>query len=159
MFKFGTIGAFKQVRNNPRCKAVAQLVNGLVVLPSDATKQAPAPANAAQAQGEVYVVKNIIDKPEIRSKKDFKVEIGEFVRAFNLVDLKDLPVELDATVVSTAYASVAVGDKLCPAVDGSGKWIKADGTTIVYTNYKVYLEVLEKTTLGDQGLYCVVRVK
>jgi hypothetical protein len=159
MFKFGTIGAFKQVRNNPRCKAVAQLVNGLVVLPSDSTKQAPAPANAAQAQGEVYVVKNIIDKPEIRSKKDYKIEIGEFVRAFNLVDLKDLAVELDATVVSTVFASVAVGDKLCPAVDGSGKWIKADGTVIVYTAYKVYLEVLEKTTFGDQGFYAVVRVK
>ena len=63
---------------------------------------------------------------------------------------------MDATVVTTAYASVAVGDKLCPAVDGSGKWIKADGTTIVHTNYKVYLEVLEKTAFGDQGFYAII---
>lgn len=159
MFKFGTIGAFKQVRNNPRCKATVQLKNGLVVVPNDATKEAPTPAATATAQGEIFVVGNIVDKPEIRNSEDFAIEIGEYVRAFNLADLKELPVELNEDVVTTAYTSIAVGDKLVANHDGSGKWIKADGTTIVHTAYSVYLEVVEKTAFGGKGLYAIVKVK
>lgn len=158
MFKFGTIGAFKQVRNNPRCKVTKDSFPGEVVLPNDATGKAPAPASADQAKGEVYVLGNIIDKPEILNKKDFKVLEGEFGLAFNLADLKDLPVEIDASVVKD-YAGIAKGNKLVSAADGSGKWIKADGTSVVAADYKVHLEVLEKSTFGGQGLYCSVRVK
>ena len=67
MFKFGTIGAYKQVRNNPRCKATQNLVAGLVVLPDDATGLAPTPSTEALAKGDVWVVGNIIDKPEINN--------------------------------------------------------------------------------------------
>lgn len=156
MFKFGTIGAFKQVRNNPRYIAAVDLVNGLVVIPNDATEVQALPADVAAAKLGEWVVGNIIDKPEIRNKVDFKVEAGEFVRAFYLPDLKELPVEIDASVVETAYASVAVGDVLVPnAVNG--KWVKADGTTIDADDYAVGLKVLEKSTFGGQGLYCKVQ--
>lgn len=158
MFKFGTIGAFKQVRNNPRCKAVQDLLDGQVVLPNDATEQAPVPASVADAKGDVYVVGNIIDKPEIRNKADFKVIAGEYVLAFRLADLVGLPVELDSLVVSTDYATIAKGDKLVPAGDGSGKWVKADGTVIIAADYAVNLEVVEKSTFGGKGLYCSVKV-
>ena len=153
MFKFGTIGAYKQVRNNPRCKATQNLVAGLVVLPDDATGLAPTPSTEALAKGDVWVVGNIIDKPEINNKADFTVEAGEYVRTFNLADLKGLPVELSADTVSDDYTTLVVGDVLVPAADSSGKWVKGEAT-----GYKVALKVLEKTTFGDKGLYCSVVV-
>jgi hypothetical protein len=158
MFKFGTIGAFKQVRNNPRCKATQDLVAGLAVLPNDATKLAPTPATADEAKGDVYFTGNIIDKPEIRNKADFKIEAGEFVLGFKASDADDLPVELSHDTV-VGYDALVKGDVLVVAGDGTGKWVKADGTTIVAADYKVTLEVLEKTTFGDKGIYATVKVK
>ena len=153
MFKFGTIGAFKQVRNNPRCKVTKDSFPGEVVIPNDATGLAKAPGNDGEAQGEVYVLTNIIDKPEIGNKIDFKVKEGEFAHSSNLADLKDLPVELNYQVLKDDYASVAKGDVLVPAADGSGKWVKGDAGS-----FKVSLEVLEKSAYGNKGLYCTVRV-
>ena len=154
MFKFGTIGAFKQVRNNPRCKVTKDSFPGEVVIPNDATGLAEAPSAAGEAQGEVYVLTNIIDKPEIGNKVDFKVKKDEFAHASNLADLKDLPVELNYQVVKDDYTSVAKGDVLVPAADGSGLWVKGDAA-----NFKVSLEVLEKSAFGNKGLYCTVKVK
>jgi hypothetical protein len=158
MFKFATIGAFKQVRNNPRCKATMDVKDGMVVLPDDATGNAPVPATAADAQKEVWIVGNIIDKPEVLDSKTFVVANGEPVRAFLASDAKELPVEIDDSVLVDSYASLAVGDVLVAAGDGSGKWVKADGTTIVASTYKVNLKIIEKTAYGDNGLYCVVKV-
>jgi hypothetical protein len=160
MFKFGTIGAFKHARNNPRLKAAAQLKNGFVVIPDEANGTCAAPAAQADAQSRnVWVVYNIIDKPEVLSTKDFTIEAGEYVRQFLLADLEGLPVELNEDVVNTAYASVSVGDVLVPDHDGSGKWVKADGVTYDEATYAIALEVLEKTTFGGNGLYCQVKVK
>lgn len=152
MFKYGTLGGLKFARNNPRTKATQELLNGMVVLPNDVTGEAPTPAVAADAQGEVYVVNNIIDKPEIRNLADFKIEIGEYVHADLVSAVAELPVDIDESVVSTAYASVVVNDVLAPTADGSGKWVKADGTTVVASNFKVNLVVIEKTTFGGNGL-------
>jgi hypothetical protein len=157
MFKFGTIGAFKQVRNNPRTKAEVDLVNGQVVLPNDATGLSSTPKTEDEAKGDVYVVYNIIDKPEIRNSAEFKVLAGEYVRAFRLADLVGLPVELNDEVVAVGYATLAKGDVLVPAGDGSGKWVKADGTDIVADEYQVKLEILEKTSFGGKGLYAIVK--
>lgn len=157
MFKFGTIGAFKQVRNNPRTKAEVDLVNGQVVLPNDATGLAATPNSEDEAKGDVYVVYNIIDKPEIRNSSDFKVLAGEHVRAFRLADLVGLPVELNDEVVADEYDTLAKGDVLVPAGDGTGKWVKADGAAIIADEYQVKLEILEKTTFGEKGLYAVVK--
>ena len=152
MFKFGTIGAFKQVRNNPRCKVQKETKVGEVVVLDEATLKATAPSNADQAQGELYVVGNIIDQPEVRSKKDFSLAEGDFALSFNLADLKELPVELSADVIADDYASVAKGDTLVASTDGSGKWVKGDGAS-----FKAYLEVLEKSTFGGKGVYAIVR--
>ena len=158
MFKFGTIGAFKQVRNNPRCKATQDLVAGLAVLPNDGTGLAPTPATADEAKGDVYIVGNIIDKPEIRNKADFKIEAGEFVLGFLASDAAELPVELSHDTV-VGYDTLVKGDVLVAAGDGTGKWIKADGTTVVDADYKVSLVVREKTSFGDKGIYATVKVK
>lgn len=152
MFKFGTIGSFKQVRNNPRCKAEKDFAIGTAVVLDEATKLAKAPVDD-DVKGELYVVGNIIDKPEINDNRDFKVLKDEYVRGFLLSDLKDLPVELDSKVVVTDYASIKVGDKLVAKTD-TGLWeVNAE-----VTGYKIYLEVVEKTTFFDKGLYCMVRV-
>ena len=152
MFKFGTIGAFKQVRNNPRCKAAQDLLDGQVVIPNDATGVALTPANAGEAQGDVWVVGNLIDKPEIRNKADFKVLNGEHVRAFRLSDVKHLPIELCHRVV-TGYDAVVKGDVLVPAANGSGNWVKtADASA-----YEVSLKVIELSTFGDKGVYVNVQ--
>lgn len=156
MFKFGTIGAFKQVRNNPRCKVTKDSLPGEVVIPNDATKKAQAPSTPELAKGDVWVIGNIVDKPEVASKADFKVLNGEYALAFLLSDLKDLPVELDAAVIKGDYATLAKGDKLVATADGTGKWEKGGATV---AEYKVALEIVEKSTFGGKGIYAVVRVK
>ncbi|WP_366560087.1 hypothetical protein AB0R69_15390 [Bacillus pumilus] len=153
MFKFGTIGAFKQVRNNPRCKATKDLVPGYVVVPDDSTGLAPTPSSAAAAKGDVYVVGNIIDKPEIRNKADFKVLKDEFVRAFRLADCVGLSIELSQDTV-VDFENIVKNDVLVPAADSSGKWVKSDGSD---DDYKVKLKVLENTTFGGNGLYLTVQ--
>ena len=157
MFNFSTIGAYKQVRNNPRCKVNAELQNGMVVLLDEVNKQAAVPASATDAQGEdVYVVFNIIDKPEIRNTEDFKIEAGEYVRAFYMKDLNELPVLLSEHVLAD-YANTSVGDVLVPAGDGTGKWVVPDGTTIIAADYAVNLEVVEKNSFGGNGIKAIVR--
>ncbi|MBE7897195.1 hypothetical protein G7L40_00525 [Paenibacillus polymyxa] len=159
MFKFGTIGAYKQVRNNPRGKAKSVLLDGMTVIPDRILNESPVPATPAQAKGDVYVAGNIIDKPEIRNSKDFKIEIGEYVRSFRLSDLAGLPVELDYRIVKDAYQDVNVKDVLVStnvADDGvdAGKWKKV--TIAEAADYKVKLLVIEKTSFGDKGFYCEV---
>lgn len=153
MFKFGTIGAYKQVRNNPRCKASVDLVPGLVVIPNDSSGNAFPPGAASTAKGDVYVVGNIIDKPEIRNKEDFKILKGEYVLAFNVADLKGLPIELSSDVV-VDYDALVKDDVLVPAADKTGKWVKAGDDV---AEFKVSLKVLEKNTFGGKGLYLTVQ--
>ncbi|MEK4432994.1 hypothetical protein MHB54_27965 [Paenibacillus sp. FSL M7-0802] len=160
MFKFGTIGAFKQVRNNPRTKATSELKNGYVVLPDNATGLAPTAATPVQAKStDVHVVYNIIDKPEIRNSADFKIEIGEHVRAFRLADLAGLPVELSYDAVKDDYAAIKVGDTLVPCDDTSDPTAKGKWKVSADADYKVSLKILEKTTFGDKGFYVEVLVK
>jgi hypothetical protein len=160
MFKFGTIGAFKQVRNNPRTKAVIELKNGSLVIPDDVTGLAPTAATAAIAKSkDVYVVLNIIDKPEIRNSADFKIKAGEPVRAFKLADLADFPVELSYDLVKDAYTAVTVGSVLVPCDDATDATAKGMWKVSVATDYTVGIKVLEKTTFGDKGFYGKVVVK
>lgn len=151
MFKPVTIGYYKQVRNNPRCEAEVDLMAGMAVTLDEATKKASLPT-AITAKGELWIVSNIIDKPEIRNKEDFKVLKGEPVRADLLVDAKELPIELDYRVIATDYATVKIGDKLIANADG--KWeVSAD-----VTGYKIYLEVVEKSNFGDKGVMAIVKI-
>ncbi|AEK88420.1 hypothetical protein BAXH7_01282 [Bacillus amyloliquefaciens XH7] len=99
------------------------------------------------------MVGNIIDKPEIRDKADFKVLKGEYVLAFNLADLKGLPIELSSDVV-VDYDALVKDDVLVPAADKTGKWVKAGDDV---AEFKVSLKVLEKNTFGGKGLYLTVQ--
>lgn len=151
MFKPVTIGYYKQVRNNPRCKAEVDLMAGMAVTLNEATKKASLPT-ATTAKGELWIVSNIIDKPEIRNKEDFKVLKDEPVRADFLVDARELPIELDYRVIATDYATMNIGDKLIANADG--KWeVSAD-----VTGYKIYLEIVDKSNFGDKGVVAIVKI-
>ena len=159
MFKFGTIGAFNVAKTNPRCKAEVDLVNGMVVVMDEANKLAKVPATDAIAKGkDLWVVNNIIDKYFIyQPSTSHKIEKGEYVRGFRLIDLAGLQVELDTQEVKTAYATLAKEDTLvlCDAVTDTtdaGKWKKA-----ATTGYALALKIVEKTTYGNgEGLLCEV---
>lgn len=151
MFNFGTIGAYKQARNNPRNKAEVELKNGQVVVMDDINNLAKLPT-AEQATGaDLWVTFNIVDKPEIRNTNEFKIDAGEYVRAFYLADLKGLPVLFGHQVLTTAYGDIAKGDKL--VANAEGKLEKTDEVD----GYAVYFEVVDKNGFADQGLEAIVR--
>lgn len=151
MFKPMTIGYYKQVRNNPRCKAEVNLMAGMAVVIDETNKKASLPT-AEGAKGELWIVSNIIDKPEIRNKEDFVIPAGEYVRADLLADAKELIVELDFRVIETDYATLKIGDKL--VANTEGKWeVAAD-----VTGYAIYLEIVEKSSFGDKGIAAVVKI-
>jgi hypothetical protein len=156
MFKYATLGGIQNSRNNPRTKAEQKLLNGMVVIPSDVTGKAPTPKTVDEAKAAAYVVNNIIDKPEIRNSADFAIEVGEYVHADFLPAVNDLGVELDEKVVA-GFAEVVVGDQLVPAGDGTGQWVKADGTTVIADEYAVKLQVVKNTTFGGKGLLAEVK--
>lgn len=155
MFKPMTIGYYKQVRNNPRCKADVDLMAGMVVVVDEVSKKVLLPT-AEEAKGSVWIVSNIIDKPEIRNKEDFYISAGEYIRADFLEDAKELPIELDFRVIETDYATLKVGDELVPSA--SGKWVVADGTTIIAADHTISLEIIEKSSFGDKGVAAIVKV-
>ncbi|MBM7598098.1 hypothetical protein JOC34_000455 [Virgibacillus halotolerans] len=144
MFNFVTISAYNHVRNNPRCKAQEDLVNGLAVTLDEVAKEANLPDTEGAKGTELFVVFNIIDKPEIRNSADFKVEKGEFVRAFLLHDAKELPVEVGTAALS---GQSAVGDKLVVEA-GTGKWVKAGEDD----DHAIQLEVTAKTPNGVEAI-------
>lgn len=151
MFNFGTIGAYKQARNNPRCKATTDLKNGQVVVLDEIKKEASLPSADDVVGKDLWVVFNIIDKPEVLSTNDFKVEEGEFVRAFLLADLVGLPVQLGHQVVKD-YDSLVAGDTLVVTTDG--KWEKSSDAS----GNAISLEVIAKTGFAEKGLDAIVHV-
>lgn len=153
MFNFGTIGAYKHARNNPRTKVKEDTRNGQVLVLNEANKEATFP-NVDQAKGkDLWVAFNIIDKPEIRITNDFKIEAGEFVRAFYLADLVGLPVLVGNQVIVDELKDITVGDILVPQ-EGTGKWVKVDA--VAAEDYAIKLEVVDKNLFADGGIEAIV---
>lgn len=158
LFKFGTIGMFQNVKNNPRAIAKNDIYNGYVfkIVDNDATYgEAATPlVDATDAKAaQLWVQMNIIDTPELDNQADFKISSGSPVNAFCLNDLKGYTVEISSDLITTVYADVAQYDHLIPIPLGTGqmKWKKADDT-----GYACTLKVLEKTTFGGTGFYCKI---
>jgi hypothetical protein len=160
LFKFGTLGVYSNVINNPRAIVIADTKLGQtykIVDNYSATIQEGAVAFATDAEvkaGNVWVCLNVIDTPELWRLADFVVKAGTPARSYKLDDLIGYPVELSSDLVSTAYASVAVGDYLipCNATDDASNptsWKKA----ATPTGYAVAIKVMEKTTFGGTGFY------
>ena len=152
LFKFQNYSAIKNAQDNPRVVATAITKNGYAFGITDASgaENQGVFADATSAKGDVWVAINVIDKPEIMNTSDYQIEVGEYIRAFNLNKLVGEKVELTKDLVVTAYASVAVGDKLipCNGTDDATTpmlWRKA---IITDTGYNVVLEVTAKTAFG-----------
>src|SRR5699024_2601848 len=137
---------------NARCKAKGVLTNVQVVVLNEVAQEANLTAAGDVEGKELHVAFNIVDKPEIRNTNDFKIEEGEFVRAFRLADLVGLPVLVGHGVLADDLADVAKGDILVAEAD-TGNWVKGSDATNA-----IQLEVVEKNMFADGGVEAIVRV-
>jgi hypothetical protein len=149
MLKFKEIGMYKNAVNVGYCTADVVLHNGNVVTYDLATKKAALPSDGKET--DLAIVINTIDKPEIHSPNEFKIEIGENPRLFVLSSLKGRIIEMDMDQVVGNYEDIKVGDILVANSDGKLEVSEsADG-------YTEYFEVTEKTSYNSEGLSVVVR--
>lgn len=150
MIKFANIGDFKVAQNFGYLKTPAVLENGMAVTYDLKTKAVALPTAITAKQAGLAVVMNRIDKPETLTPNDYRIEVGEFPRIFTLASLAGHLFDMDDAVVTTAYNTLAVGDKLVVGTDG--KWAKSADVS----DYAEYLEIVEKTSFGGNGLRVVV---
>lgn len=158
MIKFHEIGMYKNAVNIPYCKVSDTIKdgvkNGYAVTYSETTKTVSLPT-ATTAKGSDLtivmnvldkIVMNVLDKPELKSPDDYVVDAGEYARLFRLDSLANRMLDMNDLALTTAYASVSVGDKLVAGTDG--KWSKSASVD----GYSAYLEVIEKTSFCGNGL-------
>lgn len=148
MIKFANIGDFKVAQNFGYLKTPVVLENGMAVTYDLKTKAVALPTTTTAKQAGLAVVMNRIDKP--KTPNDYRIEVGEFPRIFTLASLAGHLFDMDDAVVTTAYNTLVVGDKLVVGTDG--KWVKSTDVS----GYAEYLEVVEKTSFGGNGLRVVV---
>lgn len=146
MFKFKNIGTFDVAHNIPYCVVPAgvTLKNGYAVTYDETTKTIALPT-AETAKKELAVVYNVIDKPELKNLDDYTIEAGEFPRLITLKSIVDQIVVLNEDAITTAYASLAVGDTL--VADTTGKWV--EGAT---EGYAQYLEITALVNANGKGI-------
>jgi hypothetical protein len=152
LFKFQNYSAIKNAQDNPRVVARATSVNGYVfgIADSNGAETQTAFADATAAKGEVWVMMNIVDKPELDNYTDYNVVSGEYIRAFKLNNLVSEKVELTSDlIVDSVGTGVVVGSHLvpCNATDNAATPMKWK-TIVDPTGYSVYLEVTALTTFG-----------
>ena len=157
LFKFQNYSAIKNAQDNPRVVATLETVNGNIFGVSDvanaggtASVETQVPfANAAAAQGEVWVMMNIVDKPETRNYADYSVLAGEYIRAFKLNSVIGEKVEMSGDlVIADAVDPVVVGTALVPTVDADTPNLMVWKSIAAPAGYSVYLEVTAITTFG-----------
>lgn len=150
MIKFYEIGMYDNAVNVPYCTVPNTITNGVkngfAVTYSEKTKTIALPTATTAKGGDIAIVMNILDKPELASPDDYTVEVGEFPRLFRIDSLEDRLLLMNDAALTTAYASVAVDDVL--VADTDGKWAK-DNT---HTDYTYGLTVIEKNTWCGNGL-------
>lgn len=150
MIKFHEIGMYKNEVNIPYCKVPETIKNGVrngyAVTYSEKDKIIALPTAATAKSADLAVVMNVIDKPELNSPDDYVVDVGEYARLFRLDFLANRLLDMNDLSLTTAYTSIAVGDKLVAGTDG--KWTKSASVD----GYSVYLEVIEKTGFCGNGL-------
>ncbi len=150
MIKFHEIGMYKNAVNIPYCKVSDTITdgvkNGYAVTYSETTKTVSLPTATTAKGSDLTIVMNVLDKPELKSPDDYVVDAGEYARLFRLDSLANRMLDMNDLALNTAYASVAVGDKLVAGTDG--KWSKSASVD----DYSAYLEVIEKTSFCGNGL-------
>lgn len=150
MIKFHEIGMYKHAVNIPYCKVSDTIKdgvkNGYAVTYSETTKTVSLPTATTAKGSDLTIVMNVLDKPELKSPDDYVVDAGEYARLFRLDSLANRMLDMNDLALTTAYASVSVGDKLVAGTDG--KWSKSASVD----GYSAYLEVIEKTSFCGNGL-------
>lgn len=157
LFKLQNYSAIKNAQDNPRVLAVTETVNGNIFGVGDVANAAGTKlvetqvpfADETAAKGDVWVMHNIVDKPEIRNYASYSVKVGEYIRAFKLNNLVGEKVELSGDlVIDSGSLPPAVGVKLVPTIADDTPNLMVWKTTATVTGYKVYLEITEKNTFG-----------
>jgi hypothetical protein len=157
LFKFQNYSAIKNAQDNPRVIASVETVNGNVFgivdtanAANTATTEVQTPfADAAAAQGDVWVMMNIVDKPEVRNYADYSVLAGEYIRAFKLNSVIGEKVELSGDlVINGGGLPPAVGVALVPTVAADAPNLMIWKTIANPAGYSCYLEITGITTFG-----------
>lgn len=161
LFKFQNYSAIKNIQDNPRVEAVVETVNGnIFTIGDNVNPGGGAPiikeaqvlfANEAAAQaGNIWVMMNIVDKPETRSYADYSVLPGEKIRAVKLDNQIGEIVELSGDlVIASAGTPIVVGTALVPTVAADNPNLMIWKSVAAAAGYAVYLEVTAITTFGN----------
>lgn len=145
MIKFRNIGGLKNAQNIAHIPTTVELHNGMVVT-VDMTKKTLALPSADTAKGEVYLVMNRYDKPEVNSPNEYVIEVGEEPRLFMVSSLSGVVLDCDTDQITGAYSSINVGDKLTAGTNGK---LAVNAST---DDFLTYFLVIEKNTYGGEGL-------
>lgn len=145
MIKFRNIGGYKNAQNIPYIPTTVELHNGMIVT-VDMTKKTLVLPSADTAKGEVYLVMNRYDKPEVASPNAYVIEVGEYPRLFMVSSLNGVVLDCDTDQITGAYSSINVGSKLTAGTDGK---LAVNAST---DDFLTYFLVIEKNTFGGEGL-------
>lgn len=145
MIKFRNIGGYKNAQNIAHIPTTVELHNGMVVT-VDMTQNTLALPSASTAKGEVYLVMNRYDKPEVNSPNEYVIEVGERPRLFMVTSLSGVVLDCDTDQITSSYSSINVGDKLTAGTDGK---LVVNANT---DDFLTYFLVIEKNTFGGEGL-------
>ena len=170
MVKFKNIGDFKTVRNVGNVKAPAELKNGYLVTYDRDAGAAGFPERVGRSC--LYEVCGVggtgpVELPFdgnrcggvqrepvefVGSTDDYKIAIGEFARIFDTATMKDVVLEINDTILATAYSEVFKGDTL--VANAKGEFEKTSDAS----GYAVTFTVLNKTSYAGNGLEISVNV-
>lgn len=145
MIKFRNIGGYKNAQNIAHIPTTVELHNGMVVT-VDMTENTLALPSAGTEKGEVYLVMNRYDKPEVNSPNEYVIEVGERPRLFMVTSLSGVVLDCDTDQITSSYSSINVGDKLTAGTDGK---LAVNAST---DDFLTYFLVIEKNTFGGEGL-------
>ena len=108
MFKPHDSNFYYHQVNVPDAICESTLWNGAIVDFNPATRV----ATPHVAGGKAYVVWNEVDKPELHTREEYRIEAGERARLFDLEQLRGVEFQCSAQAVAEAIKDIAVGDKL-----------------------------------------------
>lgn len=141
MIKLETLGMHKNIKNDPTVKAHADIDNGYVFTIGAGHVTAAPTADTAKGV-DLWFAHN--ERYDDNRYTDAKIAAGEYVNAYLLKEFDHQNLIIDEDSLTTAYASLAVGDTM--VVDTNGKFAKE--TTL--TGYKVYVTIVEKMKYGTK---------
>lgn len=142
MIKLETIGMFKYIKNDPTVVAHAEIPNGYVFT-IDSDHETAAPTSSTAKTADLWFAMNEFTGDERYTNRTIKA--GEKVNAILLKEFDHRNLIITADNLTTAFASIAVGDTM--VADTYGKFVKE--TTL--TGYAVYVTVLEKMQYGSKN--------